>query len=364
MTYVPAPAFRVLYGTGDATAAIDDFLVRFEFVDNISGKADEIQIQVEDRNGVFKGSFWPRKGDDLRASIGWTGGELDGLWPCGTFIIDEAQADGPPDTITIKALSSNIKKPMRQVNSRAFEGQTLRQIAEKIAADNAVTLAGEVPDITLARATQHRETDLGFLNRLAAEYGCIFKARGGEFVMHALDDVMSLDCQALITKDHLKRYTLRSKTADAPRAHVQRYFHPGHKAVIGQQVKDREPVILASVPVPGAKGVFSRSWIGADLAGRQDVGKYFEMVEDLSQADARIAARLLRAQMGQVEGSITIPGDPRIRASMSVWLDDLGLLTGAYLVVRARHVLTRDDYTTELDLSVNPKAPPKPTKKK
>lgn len=365
VTLVPVPAFRVSYGAGDVTAAIDDFLVRLDFTDNLHGKADEIQIQVEDTSGAFTGEFWPKKGDDLNVSIGWNGGELDGLWPCGYFVIDEAQADGPPDTVTIKALSSSIKKPVRQRNSRAFEGQTIKQIADKIAAENGMSILGELPEILITRATQHKETDLGFLARLASEYGCICKANGdAALIMHSLDDLLSRQCEALIDRTNIIRYSFRSKTADAPRAHVARYFNPATKQLLGGTVPDRLAIPLASTPAPGAIGLFNRSWIGGDKAGRMDVGKWFERLEDQAQADARITARLMKATLGQVEGSITIPGDPRMRAGMNAYLDGFGVLTGPYLVTMARHSLTRGGYTTELDLSVNPKLPSEPIRKK
>ena len=359
---VPIPRYRVAYGVGDVTAAIDDFLVRLVYTDHLHGKADEVQFQVHDLEGAFKAAYWPQKGDDVTVSLGYDGGDLDGLWPCGTFTIDEVQADGPPDSITIKALSSSIKLPLRQKNNRGFEGTTLKQVAAKVAGAHGLTLSGTVPDVRIARVTQHQETDLGFLRRLAEDYGCICKVQAGQIVFHHLEALLGADSIALLGPEDIVRYSLRSKTADAPRSVVTRYYDPATRSVLAHTVAGRTTSTTTSKPVPGVKAS-ARETIGGDKAGTANVLKLLDRNEDMAQADARAQAALVRASIGQVVGTVTIPGDPRMRAGMSIWLDDaFGKLSGPYLVEQAAHTMTRAGYETALDVSVNPVTTKKPKK--
>jgi phage protein D len=64
--------------------------------------------------------------------------------------------------------------------------------------------------------------------------------------------------------------------------------------------------------------------------------------------------------MGLIEGNITLSGDPRLRAGMSVTIAGFGAqLDGEYIIKRVRHVIARGQgFVSDIDISSNPLATP------
>lgn len=94
-------------------------------------------------------------------SIGTPDAPLD----CGLFEIDEIGLEFPPDTVAIKAIGAAISKALRSKNSKAFEKQSLKQIAQYFATKHGLKLVGNVSDlqkIEVERKTQEKQTDLAF----------------------------------------------------------------------------------------------------------------------------------------------------------------------------------------------------------
>ena len=94
---------------------------------------------------------------------------------CGRFEIDEVEVTGVPDVIILKGLATGVKNATRTRRSDQHENKTLSQVVKKVAERNGFTVAGNIADFgQIARETQHMETDLGFLKRLADTDGTYF----------------------------------------------------------------------------------------------------------------------------------------------------------------------------------------------
>lgn len=353
----PNPITEVLFGTDNVTAAISPMLVRVEVTDYLEGQADELEITLEDREGLFRGIYWPAKGDDLSVSIGYDSGPLKGLWPCGAFVVDETEAAGPPATMTLRGLSSSVKAVgQRQLKSRGFENQTLEQIAAKVADGWGGAVIGVVPDVTFARVTQSNETDLKFLTRMARKFGAVMKVRGTDLVFHKLSDLTGLDLLFRVEPQDVMQYRIRAKTADVPAQRVVRVWNPQTKRMVSQAVTEKmRASSVKTEPLPKA-GPATRTIIPGERPGRLDVDKLMDRVEDAAQAQVRLDAALLRAQLNALECTITLHGDPRIRAGMSIGTLGFGEhLDGDFLVRRVRHVLDRSQgFITEVDMGAKP----------
>lgn len=122
------------------------------YTDNCDGeKADDLQIDLADRDRKFIDSWMPDAGATVEASI------LCERWfspfgvtlelPCGTFWIDSVEFDLPEHTVTIRATSvptdSHIKTSKE---SKPFENTTLRDIATQIAGANDMELVWKAGD--------------------------------------------------------------------------------------------------------------------------------------------------------------------------------------------------------------------------
>lgn len=364
------PDFRIYYGGGDETVLMDPYTVRVSVTDHLTGQADEAEMVLEDRDGVFLGSYFPKRGDDFSLSLGWEGGDLPGLWSMGGFSIDEAQVNGPPDQLVIRGLSTSVKAEQRSPRTRAYESCTFDEIVTKVGEAMGYAVVPPGIDLVFNRMTQARETDLGFLHRIATAHGCTVKVKGGQIVVQKLERLMGIASDVGIARADVIRYSIRSKTAETQRATVSRYWDPTKRDQVA--FLTAEKVLGAAtthpVPAPNGRGPKPAARTSLGLFGpKVDVAKVFDRVENAAQAQARMDASQLWAVVGNVEGSIELLGDPRIRAGSNVYLfpEDWGALGSWYVVKRVKHTLSRQQgFTTELDICHNPSgAAKKPMKK-
>ncbi|HSA05719.1 MAG TPA: hypothetical protein P5556_00910 [Candidatus Gastranaerophilales bacterium] len=82
------PVFKIEYENLNITAKISPYVLSVEYTDFEHGQSDEIQIQLEDSNKLWQGSWYPSKGDTLSLQIGYEGSKL---LNCGSFEIDEIE---------------------------------------------------------------------------------------------------------------------------------------------------------------------------------------------------------------------------------------------------------------------------------
>lgn len=136
MEKVVSPKFTITYAGKDISEDISRYLISVVYTDRTQGESDEVEITVEDSDRLWMDSWYPSKGDKLEMSIGYDDLMID----CGSFTVDEIELHGPPDTVTIRALAAGINSPLRSKRSQAHEDQTLRQIAEVVAARQSLTI--------------------------------------------------------------------------------------------------------------------------------------------------------------------------------------------------------------------------------
>ncbi|MDR0546149.1 MAG: hypothetical protein LBG77_00945 [Dysgonamonadaceae bacterium] len=112
--------------------------------------------------------------------------ELD----CGSFEIDSVDFSGPPDIVTIKALSIPISSSIRNSEkTRAWEDTTLQEIAQDIANDAGLELMYEVKsDIQLDRVDQEEKADMAFLLELCLQYGVALKVTDNKVILFEEED--------------------------------------------------------------------------------------------------------------------------------------------------------------------------------
>lgn len=364
---VPAPDFDIFYGHVKETAILSPFVERISVIDYMTGQSDEAEITMDNTQGYFSGHYFPLRGDDFEVSMGWKSGPLQGLWAMGGFSIDEAQVQGPPDQVVIRGLAATVKAPLRSPRSRAYEGQTLRQIAEKVGAACGLVVVASGLDTPFLRVTQHRETDLAFLARLAKANGCYMKVKAGEIILQPIGSLLTRDSGVGVGRADVMRFNIRSKTSEANRATVTRYWDPTKRDQVIFQTSKPDVGTVNTHPAPTQTGTKpgARTMLGK-FAPKVDVGKVFERVENSAQAQARIDAIQQLAAVGNVAGTIEVQGDPRLRGGGTVYLfpEDFGTLGGWYVITRAQHTIDRGGgYVTALDLSNNPDPPATQPKK-
>ena len=355
MEAIKKPQFQVLYNSKDISKDISKSLISVTYSDAEEGETDEVQIELEDTDGLWRDSWYPQKKDSIELSIGYDGV----LMYCGKFVIDEVALRGAPDTVTLRGLAAAISSPLRSKNSTAHESQTLKQIAEKIATKNGLTVSGEIGNIAIARVTQNRETDLAFLARVAKEYGYLFSIRDKNLIFTSIYNIEKGQPVLDIDRTDLISYSVTDKSVKTFKAATVKYREPKTNKVVSATVK-------AGDPLEGGDGVVG----GATSTTADDEMLITAKAENEQQARLKAQAALHRANTTGQDGNFTLYGEPLFVAGNNFLLTGMGALSGRWHISKSTHTISRSGgYVTSMDAKrlkdvEKPEQKKTPTKKK
>lgn len=327
-----APVVEVIYNGRDISADLAPYLTRWSFVDRMTGEADTLDIELgEARADVTRwlDAWYPDKGMEIVSRFGWSHQDLA---PAGAFDVDEIMVESPPLTIRIRAQSAGVSKAVRTRIGRAYEATTLSGILGQIAQRLGAKLSGKIkPDPAIDRATQYQETDWAFALRIAREYGYTLKLTDNNrqlAVARLADDQPPV--RVLAVSD-LTRFSYRDQITDVPGKTTIRHHdeHTGQLVVYGVSAKGQV------VPVDKTAA---------------DEKKRHVRAKSAADAAARARAEAERHALDKTSLEVELPGDPLLAAGLAVDLTGPGRLKGRYVIVEARHDISRAGFTTALQL--------------
>lgn len=312
---VPQPLVQITYQGQDVTRELAPMLLAATYTDHDHGQSDEIELQLEDVAGRWRQRWRPKAGDRVRLALGYVGGRRMDQWVEGT--VDEIEHAGPPSTVTIRALVSAITQALRSPKTEAYEGLSLRGIAERIAARHHLTVRGEVPAATLQYVLQHDESDLEFLQRLAETHGLIVTVKADRLTFQRADADRPSPPPSVMTlrPEALSRWTLLEQMSKTVQAAEVRYHDPDGALHQG---------VVSTSEVPSA-----------------DVLRLSQRVETQAQADAVAEAALVQANKDRFRFTADLAGEPRLVAGLTVTLAGWGAYDADYYIETARHRVTR-----------------------
>lgn len=308
----------------NVTGDVSEYLSRVVYTDKAEGASDDVMLVFGDSENKWQSSWYPEQGDTLGVKIVGPGGTLD----CGLFEIDEIENEGPPDTMTVKGIAAAITKELRTKNSKAFEKQSLRNIAEYFARKHNLTLVGKTSSlqrIVIDRKTQNNQTDIAFLAEIAREYAIIFSVHGDKLVFMDLDELDAQPPVATLQKTDLSKWRFMDKTSE----------------VYGG----------ASVATRNIQANAVRRWQinPTGTPGEKDILVINTPVGSDAQAQAKTQAELQKKQREKVSASLSIPGNPLIVAGTNIQLEGLGRFSGKWSMHTTTHSLSKDaGYLTDI----------------
>jgi phage protein D len=322
------PNFTLFYKGVNITLDVWNNLISCTYTDKVHGEADEIEVTLQDRDGVWRGPWCPEHGDRVQL---WIGYEPAPLVYCGAFEIDEPAASlgRGGDTLTFRGVSAPVTKALRTRKTQGFENQTLGQIAQKVAGEHGLSVAGKPPDIRFDRITQRRKRPLEFLADLADSYGAYFTVRDNSLYFAERKELHERAPVWLFradSDDYIKADLKRAahKTYSKARA---TYFDGNRKKTIDVEVEDK-------------------------AVRNGDTLRLDDRVENDGQARAMTKSRLEKANMARQTGDLEMVGNPLILAGQVVALDaGFGTWAGRYLVKQSRHQMSRASYTTNCEIA-------------
>ncbi|WP_432719836.1 contractile injection system protein, VgrG/Pvc8 family [Jeongeupia wiesaeckerbachi] len=336
---VPHPVFVLTYGKKNITEDITPYVLSVTYTDYLAGQSDELEVELEDTDGRWANQWYPGKGDTLSLKIGY---DQVPLLPCGAFEVDEIEFARPPSTVSIRALSTGINKPVRTPGNHGYENTSLAAIASRVAKRNRLTLVGKIRDIRIDRVTQYQEHDVGFLTRLGREYGYAFKIVGDQLVFTELSALRDGDPVGTVALSEIISIRLRDKIKDIYKAVKSKYHDPkAKKLMVIAEKPNGETGVIGHTSAPAKSG----------KASSGDTLKLSSRAGSKATAQTKAQAALNHANLQQTGGSITVIGNPKLVAGTTFTLIDCGRLSGRYLVESSRHRLTRGGgYVTELEV--------------
>lgn len=323
------PRCEITYNGKAITADLQPFLLSVSYTDHLEGESDEIELQLMDSLARWRTVWYPGLGDSLTLALGYAG---EALLTCGTFELDQVEFTAPPDVVTLRALSAGVTKATRTRRSAGYEQTTLRAIAEEVARRHGLRLVGEPPAVSLDRATQLKETDLAFLNRLAAEFGASFKMNGEQLVFTALAERRASMPVLTLVPEQVTSWRFTDKIRDVYQTAKVRYHDPKTRRLVTAET----------------------TAIGPTTAGRrtsEDTLEVTARAPDQRTAQAQADAAIAKKNLDKLTGNITLPGEVNLVGGLTLTLADWGKLSGQWLIQSARHTLDRSSgLVTELEL--------------
>ncbi len=311
-------------------------LTAFSYTDNATEKADEVQLELQDREGAWHSDWWPAKGTSVVAGLvcsDWFGAGRGGRLDCGSFTVDEVKYEGPPDKLTIKAVSASLNSELRDTTrTKGWENYTFRDLAAEIAAKNGLKLAYTGDPCPFTRIDQREESDLAFLQRLATERGANLKVHDGTIYLFSakLGDAQSASLTIRRSGDAFspERFSFEEKSDDTDYSECSVSYRDPESGEVN-------------------KATFSPE--GGGQAGEKPL-TINQRVESLEAALRLGKAQLRQSNKVGSEGTVDIPGHPDARAGRTVALTGFGKFDGTWFVETSKHSLGDGGYRTSLTI--------------
>lgn len=321
--------YEIIYNGANITKSVLPYVISFTYTDKTNGESDELEIALEDKDGLWRNQWYPKKEDTITARITNLGNVLE----CGTFTIDEISGSGgnSGNTITLKGIAAGINIAMRTKRSYAHENKTLREIANTIASKNGLTVEGNVPDIRIGRRTQYRMTDLHFLQKLGNEFGLEFSVRDKKLIFTSIFGLEDKSPVLTFKPGDLISWSITDKTADTYKNAEVAYNDPQTKEVISSEKDEDNEAFMSAKP---------------------DTLVLTDRVENKQQAEVKAKVALYNANSLQQEGSLEIPGNVYAVAGLNCALQaPMGKFSGVYYIKSSTHSVSRGGgYKTSLEI--------------
>lgn len=325
-----APRVRVAlrYNGTDITRDIAPYLLSFTHTDHAGSQADEISLTLDSIDELWGGRWYPALTDTITADIVCYDWEYPGqrlALPCGTYHIDDISNDGPPDQLTISAISIPITSGLRrQQRHKAWEKMALKSIATDIANDAGLTLLYEAStNPVYERKDQHEQTNLAFLRETCGSYGFKVKVTATRLVI--FDEATYERRAPVYTIDRLTsayiNYQFKQRLADAYR-NCSVTYHDKKKGNIAS-------TFTPPNPLPGETLIIN------------------ERVESQAEAERKARAGLREKNRNAFTAGFTLPYNPHIVGAVTINVANWQPRNnGIYLVDSVTHSVGQSGSTT------------------
>lgn len=332
-------AVQVLFDGTDITKDIRPYLKSLTYTDSEEDESDSLQIQLQDRNGIWLES-WLEKAVQATAAAKlslcatitpehWENG--GGALPTGRFELDSVEAGGPPSAITIKGSSLAYGSSVRQTKkTKAWGNCSLSSIAEEIAKSAGLTCMYEADyNPKYERKEQTKKSDIAFLSGLCHDAGISLKCTDGKLVLFDQSAYEAMPPVMTIARGGGKyeSYSLSTGSAETQYGTCR---------------------VSYADPATG-KCIKATATAGGDDGDSEQCLSITARVSSVGEAKALAEKQLRLHNKFNRTASFTLPGNTALVAGVTVMLEGFGGWSGKYMVKQAVHTVS-GGYTTKLEL--------------
>lgn len=324
---IPKPTVNIKYNGKDTGKDLTSSLVSLDYTDNISDKADEISIVLEDLSGYWRNNL-PDTGATITVSIGYD----DNLTPLNSFEIDRIRITGNPSTVVLSGNASPIQKSLRTRNSQSWDNKSLQTIIKAIAAKHSIKTDLRFSDITLDYTAQDNETDLHFLMRLCDDADLNLKLYDNTIVCVSMNALMQQKPVMTLKETQLSHWDADISLIEAV-ASIERRNHDTKQKVLvvyGEQDASGKAIQTATT-----KAAQTTKNIKREIARQTHASA--------TQSD------LTKNNRDRKRISLSCFGHPMFKAGTVIAFADLGKNISACLIEAARHSIGEQGYTTDIE---------------
>ncbi|WP_445506764.1 phage late control D family protein [Niallia sp. 03190] len=320
-------SYDVKYNGTSITKDISPFITGLSFTDNFTGSADDISLNLADKERNWMGSWRPEKGATLDVALiisdGWTNSSSSKR-KLGHFDVDDLSGDGPPSKATIKGISVPESSSLRgQKKTRSWEKTNFKKVVSDIAKQNGLgTYFQIIENPEYDRLDQLYESDGAFLYRIFNEAGFALKVANKK--IYAIDE------------SHLENKSA-VKTINRTDGNVKRYSYKDtlngcyKSCIVSYTIKKKVPDSTKG-KTKIASNTFKHSFTPKKPPKTGRVLFVNEEVTSLNAAE-RLAKKSLRdANKDATTISITFTGLVNLYAGQTVNLKGFGSLNGKYII--------------------------------
>ena len=306
----------VIYNNKDLSKDISASLINFTYTDNEQGKADEIELLLENKKGLWSGSWYPEKGSVIEAGLklyDWNkmGEIINVKW--GRFTIDELTISSA-GTFSMKAISEKCAGAFStEKKCRTFENITLKDMVTKIADENNMQLVYKAQKNTkYTKLYQLYYTDSSFIFTQCDKAGHKCKISDDKIIVY---DNSIKETGITLKPSNVSTYEFKAKTFGTYKAAEVKYFNVESGKVVTYRAEDtnikNDSVLIIE-----------------------------EHAESSEEAKSIAESELKKANDKEITGSVSLMGNPEIWTASEIDIADVGVFSGTYIIEKVTHSIS------------------------
>ena len=323
------PAYEIVAGGEDWTAAIRRALVELRVESTAERAADSVEIVLGDEAGEVAA---PPAGRTLAVRIGYA--ESGALTDAGEYWHSETEIEFAPRRVTIRGVAADFRASatIKAPRTRAWHDTTVDAIVRAVAAEHG--LEPHVAPIYAAAAVPHldqTESDLHLLRRLAAAHDATAKVVGQRLVF------APAAAPSTATGKPMPEIAF---TPDTPHSSCR----------VSYRERPRYSAVRASwIDYRNAATAHETAGAGKPLLDLADP------FPSQAQAAAAAEAALRQHARAGAELELDLPGNPALFAGATLIVSNWDpLANGRWSITRATHTIAPTGYTTTLTAATSP----------